>query len=206
MKTVLISDTHNYHKRLKLPLAEMIIHCGDATDKSTLVEFTDFIDWFNQLPYKYKVFVPGNHDRVALDSTYGYPLLRQKFSKDIIFPINEYFEVEDISFFASNVFDNKFRCPKGVDVLLTHYPPWTILDEIPAFTTNNDTPYAFNLGNRHVLDSVLEIQPKYHIFGHVHEQGGCIERHKDIVFINAAVLDEDSKLARPTGILIDIIS
>lgn len=49
-----------------MPEGDVLIHAGDATDFGTVAEFTDFFSWFSELPYAYKVFVPGNHD-LSLD-------------------------------------------------------------------------------------------------------------------------------------------
>ena len=62
MKCVAISDTHNRHKKLKLPDGDVLIHCGDATGLGSLNEFVEFNRWMSEQPHKYKIFVAGNHD------------------------------------------------------------------------------------------------------------------------------------------------
>lgn len=63
MKLLHISDTHGKHKLLSdLPKADIIVHSGDVSMTGTEEEIIDFLNWFLDLPYKYKVFVPGNHD------------------------------------------------------------------------------------------------------------------------------------------------
>lgn len=47
MKILHISDTHNRHHLLtNLPMADIIVHCGDFTDMGTEKEVLDFLNWF----------------------------------------------------------------------------------------------------------------------------------------------------------------
>jgi Icc-related predicted phosphoesterase len=42
----------------------------------------------------------------------------------------------------------------------------------------------------------VEIQPKVHIFGHVHESAGLLKQD-DIQFINASSVDKDKEFTNP---------
>ena len=69
MKILQISDTHNRHRQLtNLPEADVIVHCGDFADNGTEEEVLDFLNWYIDLPYKYKIFVTGNHDLCLWDA------------------------------------------------------------------------------------------------------------------------------------------
>jgi len=58
-----LSDTHSKHHELRnLPPADIIIHSGDISFAGSENEVMDFIEWFGALPYKYKIFIAGNHD------------------------------------------------------------------------------------------------------------------------------------------------
>lgn len=48
--------------------------------------------------------------------------------------------------------------PDDIDILVTHWPPYGILD--------ND------LGSPDILNFVLKAKPMWHIFGHIHETEG----------------------------------
>ena len=50
-----------------MPGGDVLIHAGDATNYGTVAELADFLCWFESLPHRYKVYVPGNHD-VSLDT------------------------------------------------------------------------------------------------------------------------------------------
>ena len=45
------------HRKLKLPEADMIIHCGDFSHRGRPLEVFDFLDWYGKLSYKHKIYV-----------------------------------------------------------------------------------------------------------------------------------------------------
>lgn len=51
-----------------------------------------------------------------------------------------------------------------------------------------DLHKAYCFGDKALLERIREIQPKYHIFGHLHEGYGKYESN-DIQFINCAIND-----------------
>lgn len=70
IRVVCISDTHSLHLKMpEVPHADMIIHAGDMTSTGTLSEIRSFMEWFDNLPHRHKIFIAGNHD-VSIDSEY----------------------------------------------------------------------------------------------------------------------------------------
>ena len=69
--------------------------------------------------------------------------------------------------------------PKTTDVLITHGPPFGVLD---------CTLTGVNAGCEELYISIKEIKPKYHVFGHIHEAAGRVKSN-DTVFINASIVD-----------------
>ena len=67
-----------------------------------------------------------------------------------------------------------------VDVLITHGPPYGILDK----TIHEQT----HVGCEELKKCVLRLKPKLHVFGHIHEGYGTY-RMGDTVFINACILN-----------------
>lgn len=67
-RLVFISDTHRTHAWLTLPPGDVLVHCGDALledrdeGQRSIDAFADFARWFQRQPYKYKLFIAGNHD------------------------------------------------------------------------------------------------------------------------------------------------
>jgi Icc-related predicted phosphoesterase len=69
------------------------------------------------------------------------------------------------------------KIPSDTDILITHGPPYKILDK----TLNN-----INTGCENLLKEIQErIKPLYHIFGHIHEAYG-VEKVDGTTFINAS--------------------
>ncbi len=175
MKLLQISDTHNRHQLLSnLPEADVIVHCGDFTDKGTEQEVLDFLNWFIALPYKHKIFVTGNHDLYLWDAT-GI----EELPENIHFLQDCECKIDGIKFFGLSYNHLELLIPEGVNVLITHEPPVMILDE------SNGT----HLGNAFLRKRVFEIKPRCHLFGHAHEAYGT-EKHDGIVFSNASILDD----------------
>lgn len=72
------------------------------------------------------------------------------------------------------------QIPEGIDILVTHGPPFGILDEVPD---------GLRVGCRDLLDRVVEVKPKIHAFGHIHHSHGQVKLG-DTLFVNAAICDE----------------
>ncbi len=65
LRVVMISDTHNWHRSLKVPEGDLLIHAGDYTRYGKLEDAVDFNDWLGELPHKTKIVVNGNHEANA---------------------------------------------------------------------------------------------------------------------------------------------
>ena len=186
LKILQISDTHNRHQQLTdLPAADVIVHCGDFTEMGTEQEVLDFLNWFFELPYKHKIFVTGNHD-LCLWEADGIEDL----------PDNVYFlqdrgcDIEGVKFFGLAYNHNEALIPDGIDVLITHEPPFMI----------RDLTFGKHWGNAPLRIRVFEVRPKYHLFGHAHNCFGK-EEHDGIVFSNGAVLDDCYNVRKQMHIL-----
>jgi Icc-related predicted phosphoesterase len=73
MKICCISDTHNKHRELELPDADLLIHAGDFSGIGRRYEVEDVFLWFKEIAPKFKygvVFIAGNHDR-SFDVNFG---------------------------------------------------------------------------------------------------------------------------------------
>lgn len=201
MKVVCISDTHGKHKELKLPEGDMIIHAGDISSRGLLPEITKFLAWFTELPYQYKVFIGGNHDFLLEEQP---SIFKSLIPENLIYLENNAVEIEGIKLWGSPIsprfYDWAFNCdrgkkiqqywnqiPKDIDILITHGPPMGQGDK---------TIGGEMVGCEDLLEKILEVQPKYHIFGHIHEAYG-ITNSKNTTFINASVLNFNYKLVNP---------
>lgn len=78
--------------------------------------------------------------------------------------------------------------PEDTDILVTHGPPYEILDEVLAVdgTSYNLPRYV---GCEELAKRVKEVKPDIHIFGHIHCAHG--EKHVDgTSYYNASICDE----------------
>lgn len=190
-----LSDTHGEHHELRnLPAADMIIHSGDISFAGSENEVNDFIEWFGKLPYKYKIFIAGNHDNFLFGAKIdGLP-------ENCFYLCNSSVTIQGIKFYGTPMFmedvmsgdydKNIQKIPSDTNVLITHQPPYRILD----------SSANINYGNRDLLQIVLSIKPKYHLFGHIHVGYG-IEKLEHTTFINSAIVNENYKLQNKVVLL-----
>ena len=177
-----ISDTHTYHDLLKIPSGlDMIIHSGDCSNPrdpyNNEPEVRDFIDWYKEIPVKYKIYVAGNHD-----TSIEKGLVTKKDFEDagIIYLENESVVIEGIKIFGSPHTPNfgnwafmkertklerfwRLAIDEDVNIVVTHGPPKGILDK--SYDQRNNMEAC---GDKSLLNRILEVQPSYSLFGHIH--------------------------------------
>ena len=192
MRLLHISDTHNLHRQLNnLPAADIIVHSGDISYAGTGQEVVDFVEWFGALDYQYKIFIAGNHDYCLEEK--DVKAIQRFLPENCFYLCNSGVEIEGlkfwgIPFFFSDDVSGQYlnmiaQIPAGTDVLISHRPPLGILDN-----TNN-----ISYGCPDLLQKILEVRPRYHLFGHIHDAYG-IEESKYTTFANAALVDENYRL------------
>lgn len=196
MQIVAISDTHGKHRDLQpLPEGDVLIHAGDVSRGGTKEQVTDFLEWFAEQNHPHKLFIAGNHDfffeRADPDE------ITSIIPDGIIYLNDSSTEIDGVQFWGSPItpwFNNwAFNRDRGdeikkhwdlipddTEVLITHGPPFGILDE---------TVYGDRTGCEELLLCVEQVKPKFHIFGHIHEEYG-ISTKAETTFVNASVLDD----------------
>ena len=186
---VCTSDTHGMHNYLKIPDGDIFIFGGDISETGRIEDLIDFNRFIGELPHKYKIIIDGNHD-----------LSPEKISQLItnaVYLQHELIEIEDIriwgtswQFWLSDQIQRKKNqvnpqelwqeIPSGIDILITHFPPYGIGDL---------TRSGKHLGSKDLLSAIRRIKPQYHIFGHVHESYGLFKEkinNFEITLINAS--------------------
>ena len=198
MNICVISDSHDAYKDLEIPECDVLIHAGDINAYAYSSELKDFNRWLGTLPHKHKIVIAGNHDKYLYKNDIN--KVRQ-YLNNAIYLENSGCEIDGIKFWGSPItptFNNWFfmaergadineywkQIPKDTDVLITHGPPYKILDYVAFSYTNH------HVGCNDLLRRVKEIKPKFHVFGHIHGSYG-IHKENDITFVNASVMDED---------------
>lgn len=63
MRIVCLADTHEMHRNVRVPDADLFIHAGDFTwfsKRPSMIR--DFNVWLGELSHRYKLVIPGNHE------------------------------------------------------------------------------------------------------------------------------------------------
>ena len=200
MKVTFISDTHTKQRYVNLPGGDLLIHAGDIMNSGySKHDITKFCEWFEAQDYKHKIFIAGNHDRMFEN----HPLESETIVKDytVTYLQDEEIMTDGVKLYGtpwqpefynwafnlprtSKELEEKWNAiPKNTDILITHGPPQGHLD-ISGPPHNEG-----NLGCELLRVKVDEIQPKIHVFGHIHGSYGY-KLHNGTHFINASVLNE----------------
>lgn len=194
MKIVFISDTHSYHRQLALPEGDIIIHAGDLTKQGAEAEVLDFLKWFEQVNFRHKIFIAGNHDFFFEKTSAA--TIEQLLPPSIIYLNDSGVTIEGIKIWGSPIqpwfFDWAFNRQRGADInrhweliptdtdiLVTHGPPFGILDQ---------TSRGEAVGCTDLLRKIKNTQIKMHAFGHIHEAYG-ISLVDGVQYINASVVN-----------------
>lgn len=168
MKIVAISDTHGEHSDVELPDGDVLVHTGDFTHFGN--GQNDFLNWFTQQPFKYRVLILGNHEKMGRPQWKIDDLKTNLNQNEKLTYVGESaVEIDGVTFgpVGSNI---------NVDVVLSHKPPASILDA--------------GKGVRKIHEAVALQSPKVHIFGHVHQAYGREELNYTTC-INAALAGRD---------------
>lgn len=204
-----IADLHGYYP--KLDGGDLLIVAGDLTARHTIPELDRFNNWVREQDYKKKILIAGNHDtlfeRGVFDPT------NPVDGTVLVDPSVDYLcdsgtEFEELKIWGSpwtktfpgmNPHCKAFTCdteeelaekwaliPDDVDILITHSPPYGIFDAVRE--SINDIPIS--VGCASLRQKVMEIQPKIHVFGHIHEYGGKHNFYQYVHFINASYVNE----------------
>jgi predicted phosphohydrolase len=199
LRIVLLGDTHQLHREVEVPDGDILIHAVDFTIFSkSMNAITDFNTWLGELPHRHKILIFGNHEFFAEAD----PSKRSMLTSAVVL-INEGTEIEGVRIWGSPVtplYGDAFglssaedrrqlyaQIPEDTDILVTHGPPFGILDSAPHSDVHS--------GCRKLLDAVMRVQPKLHVFGHVHGAHGIFHTSQT-TFVNAALLGTNGDLDR----------
>jgi len=195
MRIVAMSDTHLLHHKLVVPDGDVLVHCGDFSGKNDVEEYAAFFAWMSALPHEHKVLIAGNHESLLDDFN---RTVRKLIPDSITYLQDSGATIEGLKFwgsprtpsfpwmafahFADEVPEARWSMiPSDVDVLVTHGPPYGILDRNYA---------GRRIGDPDLMQRVKQVRPRLHLFGHVHDQNGRMQR-SGTTFVNAAIGDDD---------------
>lgn len=194
MRIVCLSDTHNQLHKVRVPDGDILIHAGDSTDRGGPRELRRFNQDLGALPHKHKIIIAGNHD-------FGFerePAAARALITNATYLQDELCEVEGLRIYGSPwqpaFMDWAFnlprgaplkarwdRIPDGLDILITHGPPRGHGDLLRIGEA---------VGCDDLLAAIRRAQPRFHVFGHIHEGHGQT-REGRTVCVNASICDAD---------------
>jgi len=191
MKITCISDTHQHHKKIKMPDCDMIIHAGDFTYHGEMEEVLKFLNWYREQDSKYKLLVCGNHEVEISKQTDVLKTLCK--DRDIILLDNSYTIIEGHTIFGSP-YSRKFgrwaymadevdlsriydTILPDTSILITHGPAYKQLDFCPG-------GHVGSTALEHRLTQLSNL--KLHVTGHIHESRGTLFKDGKLT-VNAAI-------------------
>lgn len=205
MKLCFISDIHL--ERPNIPECDILCVTGDLTFRGTKNELESVAAYFRKLLkkdiVKKIVFIAGNHD-LTFETKREWA---ESFFKmdNVIYLQDNSIELDGLIIYGSpwqpEFCDWGFNLPRGekltekwalihdkVDILLTHGPPFGILDVV--------TKTWERVGCSDLMNRVDKVKPLIHAFGHIH-CGYGVRQINDTLFINSSICDE---LYKPTNL------
>lgn len=206
MKIACISDTHGQERNLKIPPADVLVHCGDFSNLGSETELQKFAEWLKGLPHE-RIFInPGNHDGLTFEN----PVLAKQIVEarpGIRMMLHERLEFGGLKWFFSpwtpewagwwwmleqpEIEKKWAEIPDDTEILITHGPPLGILDTV-------ERDESIHCGCGALYRRVAELKNlRLHAFGHLHHSGGQTFEHNGVGFYNCAVLDDHNRMRQP---------
>ena len=197
MKITAISDLHG--KCPVLAEGDLLIVAGDLAQEG---REPSFYAWLEMQPYVHKVYIAGNHDWHLIGCL-------PKSEGSVHYLMNSGVEISGLKIWGSPFtprfgnwafMDNRGECmarhwdiiPEDTDILVTHGPPKGILDR---------TVRGVDAGCEALVEHLKTSNIKYHIFGHIHEGYGRLNKD-GIHYLNVSYVDE---FYRPKNLPVEII-
>jgi Icc-related predicted phosphoesterase len=182
---------------------------GEVADARRQLEWVKgpFNRFLKSLSYKKIIVVAGNHDWLHYCSEVH---KTAKHAIEAVYLEDSACEIDGVKFYGSpwqpwfwdwafnfnrldpvSGFEEAKRVwakiPDDVNVLITHGPPLNILDLAPQ---------ERRVGCPILRDRVLQIKPKLHIFGHIHQSYG-LEKLGETTFVNVSLCNERYQPVNP---------
>ncbi len=196
MKIWHLSDTHGLHDQIRLPEdldIACVIHSGDAGNHRdtplSMGEMWRFLEWFRNLPYEKKIFVPGNHDCCLERGVFpadewasaGVDLLVGA-STEILCGGKSYTAWggpwtptfgKDWAFNRDRGKIDRYwqEIPDCADIVVTHGPPLGVLD----WARDRGNSYDM-VGDKSLRRHIDRVSPRAHLFGHVHNDDPIVNQ------------------------------
>jgi len=196
MKITCFSDTHGNHTYVDLPRANLLIFAGDFTGQHGHKEHAQlitFLRWMDHQPHRHKIMIAGNHDFIFEGDMRSAAVEAVK-ERGIHYLEDDYVMIDGWKIWGTPVqpvfFNWAFNrepeiikkhmdlIPDDVDILITHAPPYGILDLCGMPLERK--------GCKVTAEAVERVKPCLHVFGHIHESNGR-EKIGITRYVNASI-------------------
>lgn len=203
-----VADLHGFYPQTEG--GDVLIVAGDLTKSNKQWQYLEFRNWLRAQNYKHRILVCGNHDGCIEEGLFY-------FSDEwlgAIYLRDEEVVIDGVKFYGSpwtahfdevNPHCAAFmkpekqlaeiwkKIPEDTDVLITHSPPFGILDGIPL--PHDGT--LFHAGSKTLAAEMAKRDkvPKLWVWGHIHEAYGedLAVRGKECKMINCSYVNEKYK-------------
>lgn len=202
MRIVAISDVHCKWKDLSIPECDVLISAGDYSFHGEPVVVKAYHAWLNEQPAKRIISGQGNHEEWVEDNFEEAKAMALAACPRVDFVEEGEIMVDGVKVWYSAITPwfhnwayNRHRgdliqahwnkIPEGTNILVTHGPPYGILDGVPRV----DGTIKERVGCWNLKAKIKQIKPDIHIFGHIHAGHG--EQHENgVSYYNVSVCDE----------------
>lgn len=217
MKITCVSDLHGSFPETEG--GDLLLIAGDLTTDDKTRSWLQFYTWLGKQNYRKKIYIAGNHDEVlkhCATSSEERELLEilDEYDDTIEYLCDSGTEFEGLKIWGSpwslwfeginphcqaftgneELLHAKFSLiPKDTDILITHSPPFGILDR---------TKWGELVGSGSLRNLLYgeSLRPRVHLYGHIHEAYGHIPKMLDfpgVQFINASHMDVNYEPVNP---------
>lgn len=197
VRIVIVSDTHERHNLITLPAGDVLLHCGDILQSSSLTSLTrgkrcleEFNQWLSEQPCKEKVVIGGNHD-YALEKL-------GKSAKEVL--SNAVFLQDssiDLPMSGLRVYGNAFS------VGASHNRAWQTATPQVSIDQAKGADVVMTHSLSHTMQAALKdagVKARLWAFGHVHKAHG-VRLDQQMLLVNAAINDEKYRPWQPPVIV-----
>ena len=215
----IIGCCHGAYDQLNLAGGDLLIVTGDITARDEISEYEAFVQWLNRQDYKKKIVIGGNHDNCLQRE--GAQLFKWAANTEYLCDSGTQFHGTDkhgvsytmkifgspwsLTFPNMNPKCKAFTCeteeeiankwamiPIDTDILITHTPPYGILDGISIKDGSE-----FHVGSKSLLNWLGNVgKPQLHCFSHIHENG-----HGKLIYKREGYGDENNTICVNASIM-----
>ncbi|GBE12679.1 calcineurin-like phosphoesterase superfamily domain protein [bacterium BMS3Abin13] len=199
MKITVFSDTHTLHNQVNIPEGDILIFAGDMDNCRREQDVAAFNSFLEAQPHRHKVVIGGNHDHQLA----GNAVTAKSLLPAAVYLQDELIVIAGITIYGApwQPLFNDRACdafalprgkalkekwsmiPEGIDILVTHTPPAGVMDlDGPVSHGCFDLTTAVNI-----------TKPKYHVFGHIHNNHGMI-KNGGTTYINCNVKGRNGEI------------